>query len=119
MQIPIGTTTLALRMDRLRDGKSPVSFCAIPNGAEYDVYKLDHRMMDPETPQGWDCPGVQSNEQSKLIARAVRDVAFQLLDSPNHVVVPSEPSWAALHERLDWFLAGDIADESALSEDSF
>jgi pimeloyl-ACP methyl ester carboxylesterase len=60
------------------------------------------------------CSGdqVQSPEQSKLIARALRQAEFHLLDSPNHVVVPSEPSWSALLERIDRFLAQDPADES-------
>jgi hypothetical protein len=60
------------------------------------------------------CSGdqVQSPEQSQLIARALRQAEFHLLDSPNHVVVPSEPSWSALLERIDRFLAQDPADES-------
>lgn len=43
-------------MDRLRDGKSPIGFCAMSNGAEYDAYEIDYAMKSPTSPQGWECP---------------------------------------------------------------
>ena len=49
------------------------------------------------------CSGdqVQSPEQSKLIARLLRDAELHVLDSPNHIIVPSEPAWAACFDMLD------------------
>ncbi|WP_299821743.1 hypothetical protein [uncultured Jannaschia sp.] len=43
-------------MDRLRDGKSPIGFCAMSNGAEYDAYDMDYAFKSPATPAGWECP---------------------------------------------------------------
>ncbi len=42
--------------DRLRDRKSPIGFCAVSNGAEYDAYEIDYQTRAVTTPQGWDCP---------------------------------------------------------------
>lgn len=55
------------------------------------------------------CSGdqVQSPEQSKLIARALPGAEFHLCDSPNHIVVPSDPIWAACIDEFDRFLDAD------------
>ncbi|MEM1429724.1 MAG: alpha/beta fold hydrolase [Pseudomonadota bacterium] len=57
------------------------------------------------------CSGdqVQSPEQSKLIARSLPDAEFHLCDSPNHIVVPSDPEWLPCLEEFDRFLALDTA----------
>ena len=43
-------------IDRLRDGKSPIGFCAMSNGDAYDAFEVDYRTVDVTSPQGWDCP---------------------------------------------------------------
>lgn len=60
------------------------------------------------------CSGdqVQSAEQSKQLAGSLRDAEFHLLDSPNHVPVPSDPAWSPSLEKLEAFLA-EIEVESA------
>ncbi|WP_299844461.1 hypothetical protein [uncultured Jannaschia sp.] len=42
--------------DRLRDGKSPIGFCAMSNGAKYDAYDIDYAFEDVTSPSGWECP---------------------------------------------------------------
>ncbi|MDG4648491.1 alpha/beta fold hydrolase [Roseibacterium sp. SDUM158017] len=48
---------------------------------------------------------VQSPEQSRLIARSVRNAEIHFLDSQNHVLVPSDPVWSACLDEIDRFLA--------------
>lgn len=48
---------------------------------------------------------VQSAEQSKLIARSLVDAEIQLHDSPNHIIVPSDPIWGPCQDAVDRFLA--------------
>ncbi len=43
-------------IDRLRDGKSPIGFCAMSNGAEYDRYDIDYMWRQPTTREAWNCP---------------------------------------------------------------
>lgn len=43
-------------IDRLRDGKSPIGFCATSKGVEYEAYEIDYEMKAPTMPQGWQCP---------------------------------------------------------------
>lgn len=43
-------------VDRLRDGKSPIGFCAMNDGTEYDSYDIDYSVMQATSPQGWQCP---------------------------------------------------------------
>ncbi|WP_299655235.1 hypothetical protein [uncultured Jannaschia sp.] len=43
-------------MDRLRDGKFPIGFCAMSNGAEYDAYDIDYAFEEVTSPAGWECP---------------------------------------------------------------
>ena len=38
--------------DRLRDGKSPIGFCAMSNGAAYDAYKIDYAFEEVTSPAG-------------------------------------------------------------------
>ena len=42
-------------IDRLRDGKSPIGFCAMSNGDAYDAFEVDYRTVDVTSPQGRDC----------------------------------------------------------------
>jgi len=53
------------------------------------------------------CTGdsVQDPEQSRLLARTVSGASYHTLDSPNHVLVPSDPIWAPCLEECDRFLA--------------
>lgn len=62
------------------------------------------------------CSGdaIQSPEQSKLIARTLPDAVFHLCDSPNHMVVPSDPIWEHCLDAFDRFLA-DPAARSAVA----
>jgi len=59
------------------------------------------------------CSGdqVQSPEQSRWIARSLPDAEFHLWDSPNHVLVPSDPIWAACLDAFDRFLAEGLEEE--------
>jgi DNA-binding winged helix-turn-helix (wHTH) protein/alpha-beta hydrolase superfamily lysophospholipase len=53
------------------------------------------------------CSGdaVQSPDQSKLMARRLKDAEFQSWDSTNHMVVPSDPIWDAAVTEFDRFLS--------------
>lgn len=53
------------------------------------------------------CTGdaVQSIEQSKLIARHVRNAEFLPCDSSNHMMVPSDPIWGPCMDAFDRFLS--------------
>jgi pimeloyl-ACP methyl ester carboxylesterase len=48
---------------------------------------------------------VQSSDQSKLMARGLRDAQFQSWDSNNHMLVPSDPIWDAVVTEFDRFLS--------------
>jgi pimeloyl-ACP methyl ester carboxylesterase len=56
---------------------------------------------------------VQSPEQSRQIARALPDAEFHLLDSPNHVLVPSDPVWGTCLDMVEHFLAAGREDADA------
>ena len=43
-------------IDRLRDGKSPIGFCALSDGSEYDSYDIEYSVKRTTSPQGWQCP---------------------------------------------------------------
>ena len=47
---------LSHMMKRLRKGKSPIGFCAMSDGKEYDACTIDHRMIPATQARGWDCP---------------------------------------------------------------
>jgi DNA-binding winged helix-turn-helix (wHTH) protein/pimeloyl-ACP methyl ester carboxylesterase len=61
------------------------------------------------------CAGdqVQSPEQSKLIARTLRNAEFHLCDSQNHIVVPSDPIWGPCVDEFDRFLADGLQQDGA------
>ena len=42
-------------IDRLRDGKSPVGFCAMSDGKEFSDYDLDYRWIGALSPAAWTC----------------------------------------------------------------
>jgi hypothetical protein len=45
-------------VDRLRDGKSPIGFCAMSDGTEYDAYDVDYGIVSASSRSGWECsPG--------------------------------------------------------------
>ncbi len=52
---------------------------------------------------------VQAPEQSRIMARNLKDAEFQLLESSNHVLVPSDPIWATCLDEIDRFLAAGEA----------
>jgi len=43
-------------LDRLRDGKSPIGFCALGDGTEYDGYDIDYAAIPASSRDGWRCP---------------------------------------------------------------
>ena len=43
-------------IDRLRDGKSPIGFCALSDGSEYDSYDIEYSVKRTTSPQSWQCP---------------------------------------------------------------
>jgi DNA-binding winged helix-turn-helix (wHTH) protein/alpha-beta hydrolase superfamily lysophospholipase len=48
---------------------------------------------------------VQSPDQSKLMARGLKDAQFQSWDSNNHMLVPSDPIWDSVVTEFDRFLS--------------
>jgi hypothetical protein len=42
-------------IDRLRDGKSPIGFCALSDGQEFSDYDLDYRWISALSPAAWTC----------------------------------------------------------------
>ena len=42
--------------DRLRDGKSPIGFCAMSDGTEYDAYEIDYAVVPAHSRDAWSCP---------------------------------------------------------------
>lgn len=48
---------------------------------------------------------VQSPEQSKIMARMLKNAEFHLFASQNHILVPSDPVWAICLDEIDRFLA--------------
>ncbi|MDO5757330.1 MAG: hypothetical protein Q4P24_07415 [Rhodobacterales bacterium] len=42
-------------VNRLRNGKSPIGFCAMSDGTEYDAYDIDHRTVPATSKRGWEC----------------------------------------------------------------
>lgn len=47
---------------------------------------------------------VQSAEESRRLARALRNAEFQMIDSQNHILVPSDPCWAECYAQIESFL---------------
>ncbi len=43
-------------IDRLRDGKSPIGFCAMNDGTEYNAYNIAYSIVPATTRRGWECP---------------------------------------------------------------
>ncbi|MBM9595101.1 hypothetical protein [Roseitranquillus sediminis] len=43
-------------VDRLRDGKPPIGFCAMSDGSEFNDYDLDYRWLRAESSAAWACP---------------------------------------------------------------
>lgn len=54
---------------------------------------------------------VQSPEQSKIIAAHVRDARLSFVETPNHVVAPSDPVWESCVQSFEAFL--DEGDQAA------
>lgn len=42
-------------IDRLRDGKSPIGFCAMSDDQEFSGYDLDYRWVSALSPAAWSC----------------------------------------------------------------
>ena len=43
-------------IDRLRDGKSPIGFCALSDGSAFDAYEVDFRRRSLADAAAWQCP---------------------------------------------------------------
>lgn len=52
---------------------------------------------------------VQAPEQSRIMARNLEQAEFHLLESANHVLVPSDPIWATCLDEIERFLAAGEA----------
>jgi pimeloyl-ACP methyl ester carboxylesterase/DNA-binding winged helix-turn-helix (wHTH) protein len=74
---------------------------------DIDVSDILHKVRAPALVMHSAGDAIQSPEQSKLIARSLADVEFSLCDSPNHMVVPSDPIWGPCMDAFDRFLADD------------
>jgi len=74
---------------------------------DIDVSDILHKVRAPALVMHSAGDAVQSPEQSRLIARSLPNAAFSLCDSPNHMVVPSDPIWAPCMDAFDRFLADD------------
>ncbi|MAQ85614.1 MAG: hypothetical protein CMH12_20530 [Maritimibacter sp.] len=72
--------------------------------ADIDVRDRLERIACPVLVMHSSGDSVQDPEQSKLLARRVPDAEYHLLDSPNHVLVPSDPMWARCVSEVDRFL---------------
>ncbi|WP_425050210.1 alpha/beta fold hydrolase [Psychromarinibacter sp. S121] len=75
--------------------------------AEIDVRDRLEKVTCPVLVMHSSGDSVQDPEQSKLLARRLPDAEYQLLDSPNHVLVPSDPMWARCAKEVDRFLAAE------------
>lgn len=71
-------------VDRLRDGKSPIGFCAMSNGNEYDAYEIDYGFRSVASKQGWGCPEgktlyhkvLSNDDDDGFFAKEVRTFCF-------------------------------------------
>lgn len=72
---------------------------------DIDVSDILHKVRAPALVMHSAGDAVQSPEQSRLIAASLPDAEFSLCDSPNHMVVPSDPIWAPCMDAFDRFLA--------------
>ena len=74
---------------------------------EIDVSDILHKVRAPALVMHSSGDAVQSPEQSKLIAGSLPNAEFSLYESPNHMIVPSDPTWGACMDAFDRFLADD------------
>lgn len=74
--------------------------------AEIDVTGILDKVVCPVLVTHSTGDAVQSVEQSKIIAAHVRDATLSLVDTPNHVVAPSDPVWERCVQSFEAFLAG-------------
>ena len=75
---------------------------------DIDVSDILYKIRAPALVMHSAGDAVQSPEQSRLIARSLPNAEFSLCDSPNHMVVPSDPIWGACMDAFDRFLAQDL-----------
>ena len=71
---------------------------------EIDVTACLDKVVCPTLVMHFSGDQVQSPDQSRQMARSLKDAEFHLLDSPNHVPVPSDPVWAPCLDEIDRFL---------------
>ncbi len=74
---------------------------------DIDITDILHKVTTPALVMHCSGDAVQSAEQSKQIARSLPNAEFALCDSPNHMVVPSDPIWAPCMDAFDQFLDQD------------
>lgn len=71
-----------------------------------DVWHCVERIECPTLVIHFSGDQVQSPEQSKLMARSLKNAEFHLLESQNHILVSSDPVWNTCLDEIDRFLAG-------------
>mgnify|MGYP003675898349 FL=1 len=72
---------------------------------DIDVSDILHKVRAPALVMHCAGDAIQSPEQSRLIAGSLPNAEFSLCDSPDHMVVPSDPIRGPCMEAFDRFLA--------------
>ena len=71
---------------RIRDGKSPVGFCGMAGGGEYDDYEIDYAFNYPMSRNGWQCPeGTNLYHDSRPLEGARSEVNVFCYESSDRV----------------------------------
>ena len=72
---------------------------------DFDVSDILHKVRAPALVMHCAGDAIQSPEQSRLIAGSLPNAEFSLCDSPDHMVVPSDPIRGPCMDAFDRFLA--------------
>lgn len=70
----------------------------------FDVSDLLDGIAVPTLVIHADDDGIQPLDQGRELASQIPGAEFQLLESRNHVIVPGEPAWPVLFDRLERFI---------------
>lgn len=113
MFIPDGSRDeIASLVDLQRNTTSPENAASIRAAVDrFDVSDLLPRIRARTLVIHARDDGVQPLEQGRRLASRIPGAEFVLLDSANHVVLPSEPAWAALFDAI-----GDFVPAAATSD---
>lgn len=71
---------------------------------EIDVLHCLEKVKCPTLVMHFSGDQVQAPEQSRIMARLLKNAEFHLLESQNHILVPSDPIWATCLDEIDRFL---------------